>query len=281
MKNSRIKIKNISNRLILLVIFLSISIFLAFFLPDKVSNHVKNTLSLPAVPFQKASTFAINNFTSFTSRLFSFWKEGEQKEGLEQKILSLQNVVVKQTDIIFKLKSEIKSLADFYELDLLVKPIIANIIGYDAIELKKSIFIDLGSKHGIALNDIVVSGNALVGRISSVSLFTSRVQLITDPEIRVPVHVLETRDHGIIKGTSGPDCQMDYVADTAEVKEGHRVVTSGIGGIYPKSIFVGTIVKCNKKSGRLFFDILVNPSANISKTETVMVIKQMNEQSLL
>ncbi len=261
-------------RLTFLVIFVSLSISLAFFLPSNVSNQLKHTLSLPFVPFQKISAFTANKFSDFWSHLFSFWDDGEEYEALKQKTLNLENVVIKQADIIFKLKNEIRSLAEFYDKGLAVKPVVANIIGYDTVRLKKSISIDLGSKHGIAVNDVVLYGNALVGRVASVSTFTSRIQLITDPDISVPCRILETRDQGIVKGTSGLECRLVYVADTVSVKNGARVVTSGVGGIYPGSLFVGAITRSRRIEGQLFLDILLKPAINISKIETVLVVRQ-------
>ena len=274
MKNSRFKTKKNRQRLTFLAVFLFLSIFLAFFLPTNVSKHLKQTLSLPLVPFQKTSGFIVNKVSDFWLHLFSFWDEGEENKELKQQTLNLKNVVIKQADIIFKLKNEIKSLANYYDNELSVKPVIANIIGYDTVTLKKSITIDIGSKHGIAVNDVVLYGSALVGRVLSVSTLISRVQVITDPEISVPVRFLETRDQGILKGTSGLQCQIVYVPDSVIVESGARVVTSGVGGIYPGSFLVGAVTKSRRVEGELFLDISLEPAVNILKIETVLVIKQ-------
>lgn len=278
MKNFNLKSKKVSKRLSVTVIFLSLSISLAFFLPVNAANQFKHGVSLPLVPLQKASFFALGNFNSFWSRLFSFWTQGEERDELNGEIENLKNVVIKQADIIFKLKNEIRGLSVYHDRNFTTKPVIADIIGYDSIEFKKSILIDVGSKHGINVDDTVISSDALIGRVSSVSKFTSRVQLITDPDIRVPARVLETRDQGIIKGTSGSGCNMIYVPDTSIAKEGNRVVTSGVGGIYPASVYIGSISKSIKKEGELFLHISVKPIVNISKIESVLVIKQENRE---
>lgn len=275
MRNSNPKSKIFSRKSIPIAIFLSLSLSIAIFLPADLSNQLRLGITLPMVPFQKAGTIAINNLASFFSRLSSFWRVDEENERLKQEIFRLNNLISKQEDIIYKLKNEINSLSTFYNSGITTqKPIVANIIGYDTLEFKKNIVIDVGSKHGISINDTVVSGDALIGRISAVARFTSRVQLITDPGIGVPARVLETRDQGIIRGRSGIDCQMDYVPNSSNIEDGNKIVTSSIGGVYPDSILIGVVAKSKAMNGLLFRDIRVRPAIDVSKAESVLVIRQ-------
>lgn len=281
MRNSNPKSKIFSRKSVPIAIFLSLSLSFVLFLPADLSNQLRLGITLPMVPFQKAGTIAINNLASFFGRLSSFWRVGEENERLKQEIFRLNNLITKQADIIYKLKSEINSLSDLYNSGIaLEKPIVANIIGYDALEFKKNIVIDVGSKYGISINDTVVSGDALIGRISAVTRFTSRVQLITDPAISVPARVLETRDQGIIRGMSGADCQMDYVPNSSNVEKGNKIVTSSIGGVYPDSILIGVVTKSKAMDGLLFRDILVRPVKDVSKAESVLVIRQVRRSDV-
>lgn len=266
--------KSFSRKHTPVIIFLSSAFFLALFLPANISNQIKHGIALPIAPFQKVTAFAINNISSFFGRLFPFVESEGENERLKQDVFRLKNLVIKQADLIYRLKNEIKGLSDFYERgEASVRPVIANVIGYDTLEFKKSILLDAGNKHGVSINDTVISGNALVGRVSSVARFTSCVQLITDPDIRVPARVLETRDQGIVTGDSSFVCQMEYVPDSADVKEGYRIVTSGAGGTYSSSIPIGTVIKGEKMEGNLFLNISVRPIANVSKIESVLVVR--------
>ncbi len=276
MKNSRFKSKTQSKKSTYFIASISLAVFLLIALPTGLSDRAKQAAALPVAPAQKAAFFAANNISSFFSRLFSSEKAGKETQKLEQDIFSLKNTVIKQADIIFKLKNELKSLAEFHEQKFAgQKPVIANIIGYDTVALRKSITINAGAKQNIEVNDVVVYGNALIGRISVVSTLTSRAQLITDPAIRIPARVLETREQGIVKGSSGPECSLVYVPDTAAAKENDRVVTSGVGGIYPGSIFIGSITKSLKIDGELFLDISLKPAVDVSRIESVQIVKQI------
>ncbi|MGR3318711.1 MAG: rod shape-determining protein MreC [Candidatus Anammoxibacter sp.] len=281
MKSSKLNIKLFARNHTLVIVFLSSALFFAFLLPTNVSNQIKHGVGLSIMPFQKVTVMAINNLSDFFGRLFSFENTEREDEQLKHDVSRLKNLVIKQADIIYKLKNEINSLSDFYDIGAVTpKPIMANIIGFDTVEFKKSILLDVGNKHGISVNDTVVNGNALVGIVLSVAKFTSRVQLITDPDIRVPARVLETRDQGIITGNSSFVCQMEYVPETANIKVGNRIVTSGAGETYARSIYIGTVTKSEKMEGKLFLNISVRPIVNLSKIESVLVIRQETEDSL-
>ena len=281
MKSSKLNTNLFARKYMLVIIFLSSALFLAFLLPTNVSSQIKHGVGLPIMPFQKVTVMAINNISGFFGQLFSFEDSEREDELRKHDVSRLENLVIKQADIIYKLKNEIKSLSEFYDRgDVSLKPVMANIIGYDTVEFRKSILIDVGNKHGISVNDTVVNGNALVGRVLSVARFTSRVQLITDPGIRVPVRVLETRDQGMLTGNSSFVCQMEYVPETASVKVGNRVVTSGAGETYARSVYVGTVTESEKVEGQLFLSISVSPIVNLSKIESVLVIRQKPDDSL-
>lgn len=276
MKNSNLKKKVLSNKLTPTIFSLIFAFSSIFFMPDGVSSQLRHGLTLPVVPFQKASAFAVNNVSAFWKMMFSFWNKGNEKETLKNELLNLKNLVLKQSNIIFKLKNEIRSLSDYYDRDAdSAKPVTADIIGYDTLVFKKSITLDVGTKHGISVNDTVVFGNALIGRISSVAKYTSRVQLITDTDSRIPVRILETRAQGIVKGTSGSICRVEYVPDTVIVKKGERIVTSGVGGGYPDSILIGFVTKSEKTDGQLFLDITIRPIVDVSNIESVLVIRHI------
>ena len=274
MKSSKLNTKFFSKENASIIIFLSTAFFFALFFPANISNQLKHGLSLPVLPLQKFSVIAFNNVSSFWGKLFSSEKQGEENEKLKSEIFRLRNMVIKQADIIYKLKNEVNSLTEFYDLETFSeKPIIANVVGHDTLEFRKSFLLDVGTKHGVHNNDTVISGNALIGRIFSVARYSSRVQLITDPEIRIPVKVLETRNQGIITGNAGFVCQMEYVPETAVVKDDYRIVTSGIGKTYPPSIYVGKVSKSKRIEGELFLNILVRPIVDLSKVESVLIIK--------
>lgn len=117
-----------------------------------------------------------------------------------------------------------------------------------------------------------MSGNALIGKITSVQGGNSVVQLITDPASRIPGRVVQTREQVIVEGNGTVFCKLKYVPRWAKLKTGDTIVSSDIGGFYPPSLPLATVVENETKSGALFQTVKVSPVVNISKIESVLVI---------
>ena len=274
MKNFNLSIKLLSGRHIPVVILLLLALLLAFFLPISISNQIKHGAGLVAVPFQKAATVTVDKVSLFFLGLFTLGNPEQENIKLKDDLFRLEKLILKQADIIYKLKNEVQSLSNYYDnQNVAQKPLIANVIGYDTLAFRKSMLLDVGTINDVSVNDIVVFGNALVGRVFSTSKYTTRVQLVTDPGIRLPSRVLETRYQGILTGNLNHTCRIEYIPESASVIEGERIVTSGAGGVYPDSIPIGVIIKVEKRSSHLFQDILVRPFVDIAQIEAVLVIK--------
>jgi rod shape-determining protein MreC len=100
-----------------------------------------------------------------------------------------------------------------------------------------------GRDKGVTEGNPVLSEHGLVGRVVGVSDRVSRVLLLTDAESRVPVILVRTNGRAILTGDGGGSPKLDYVRTAIGVKEGDRVLTSGDGGVFPRGLPVGTLVK--------------------------------------
>ncbi|MFQ5688302.1 MAG: rod shape-determining protein MreC, partial [Candidatus Scalindua sp.] len=158
------------------------------------------------------------------------------------------------------------------------KPIVADIIGFDVSNFRKSIIVDVGKKQGVSVGDVVVFGNSLVGRITAIGNSSGRVMLITDPASNVPSRFLKSRTRGIVQGTADGKCMMKYVPRQIKVDRPEKVISSGIGGVFPKSLYIGNVVEVKQKSASLFKDIKITPRIDISKIENVLVIKRKRKE---
>ena len=100
-----------------------------------------------------------------------------------------------------------------------------------------------GQDKGVAEGNPVISEHGLVGRIVGVSDHVSRVLLLTDAESRTPVLVVRTNGRAILSGDGGDAPKLDYIRSALGLKEGDRVLTSGDGGVFPRGLPVGTVVR--------------------------------------
>jgi len=100
-----------------------------------------------------------------------------------------------------------------------------------------------GRDKGVTEGNPVLSEHGLVGRIVGVSDHVSRILLLTDAESRVPVILVRTNGRAVLTGDGGAAPKVDYLRTAVPLKEGDRVLTSGDGGVFPRGLPVGTIVK--------------------------------------
>src|SRR5260221_8968206 len=124
---------------------------------------------------------------------------------------------------------------------------LARVVAGDPANWWRTIRIDLGSRDGIATNSPVLTAEGLVGRVSEVGYAQSQVGLLGDPDGRVSVMIEDTRDNGVIAPSSSSPLDntlvdLSYLSRSSILKAGQRVVTSGLGGIFPPGILVGQIV---------------------------------------
>ena len=154
----------------------------------------------------------------------------------------------------------------------------AQVIGRDASNWWKSLQIDQGYADGIRENMPVVNADGVVGKTVEVTAGECRVLLLTDPNCKISALLQDTRDPGVAGGGEdafgrAPRCLMTFVDRRATVKPGEAIITSGMGGAFPKGLRVGTVVSAqlDRQSG-LYQNIEVRPSVDFRRLEHVMVI---------
>lgn len=137
----------------------------------------------------------------------------------------------------------------------------------------KSFVIECGEANGVEKNSPVITPDGLVGLVLKTSPFFSQVLLITDENSKVPVISRTNRTRGILEGTGTNNLlELKYISNTAVLNEGEEIVTSGLGGIFPKGIPVGRVVKIENDKSSFFKKVLVNPFVDIDKLEEVLVL---------
>ncbi|MCK6451616.1 MAG: rod shape-determining protein MreC [Alphaproteobacteria bacterium] len=118
----------------------------------------------------------------------------------------------------------------------------ARVIGASGGAYVRSVLVAAGARHGARKGQAAVAGTGLAGRVTEVGDRSARVLLITDLNSRIPVVVEGSRDQAVLAGDNSDRPRLDYLRSNARVTPGDRVVTSGIGGIFPPGIPVGVVV---------------------------------------
>jgi rod shape-determining protein MreC len=151
--------------------------------------------------------------------------------------------------------------------------VLGNVIARDPSNVHDAVLIDHGSNDGIQPGMIVMGKEgALIGTVSKVQATSAWVRLITDPDSDVNAEVQETRAMAVVSGQLGHRLQLEFVAAGTDVKAGDTVVTSGLGGNFPKALLIGRVSSVEGAPSDLFKRIQVDPAIRPGTLESVLVM---------
>jgi rod shape-determining protein MreC len=154
-----------------------------------------------------------------------------------------------------------------------LKTLAANVVAGDATGLFKTIVVDKGSAAGLRKDLPVLAPEGVIGRIvDQPPLYAAKVQLLIDREAGAGAMIERSGAGGVVVGRhEDPPLRMEYVSNLADVKQGDRVLTSGIDGIYPRGFLIGTVERVAKGSG-LYKTIEVRPAVDFASLGSVLVV---------
>lgn len=155
----------------------------------------------------------------------------------------------------------------------------ARVIGREQAALSRTVLINKGSSDGLREGMPVIAYPGLIGRLIDVSWHASRVLLLIDENSNVDAIVQRNRTQGIISGAGSQGMILKYISKTQDVQKGDVVISSGMGGVFPKGWLIGQVIDVDRKAAGLFLKITVAPFVDLSKLEAVLVLSS-DEQTL-
>jgi rod shape-determining protein MreC len=187
--------------------------------------------------------------------------------------LTIDNLRLKEIEAE---NERLRSLLRFAQLnpnyDFRGGQVIARVISKNPSNYLASITLDLGAEHGIKPGMPVVTERGLVGRIYKVRPLSATVLLITDPSSGVPALIQRNRLVGVVNGRAGSAPVMDYIPQDAEITVGDLIITSGLGGEFPKNLVIGQVVEVRQRDYEMFQQAMIRPTVNFDRLEFVQVI---------
>ena len=153
---------------------------------------------------------------------------------------------------------------------LLMKP--AHILAWDPGPWHRSVIISLGARDGLARDQAVIHARGVVGRVVETSPHYARVLLTTDFSSSIDAFVQRSRAPGILSGQGGSRLTLKYVRQDEDVRPGDQVVTSGLDGVFPGGLALGTVSRVNRLGAGLFMEVEVRPQAPFDRLEEVLVL---------
>ena len=236
-------------------------------------SFMESTVGTLFMPIQNGIVYLKNKIAGNEQEISDIDALKEENQALKDENSKLQEQV-RELEI---LKSENNTLKEYVNLkdkysEYTTVP--AYVIQRSLSNYDKIIVINAGSDDGIEVNMPVISESGLVGHVISVTNSTAKIQTIIDTASNVSANISNVQDSVILKGTlnSSDIIRATYIPADSTILQGDEVVTSGLGGIYPKGILIGhvkTVVNTKNDADR-YAEIEV--STDFSTLETVLVI---------
>ena len=227
------------------------------------------------MPIQNGLTYLKNKLSGndvfFTD--INNLKEENEKLKSENKELEKQ---LRELEVIKAENSTLKDYMKMVEKYSEFSTVPAYIISRDISNYSSSFTINVGTRDGVKENMTVIAEAGLVGHIFSVTETTAKVQTIIDTASAVSANISTTRDGIVLRGQLDSEETLitTYVPTDANLVQGDKVETSGMGGIYEKGLHIGTIKEIvNTKNVSTRYAI-INTAVDFKKIETVLVVKK-------
>ena len=260
--------------LYLLVALVLVSLALILLSQGRHLQPVESAASSVFTPIQQAAHDATSGVGSWISAA-THMKDMQEEN---RKLRAALDAVTAENAMLQELKREneqLRSMLKFQQNRPDIQGVVASNIGGDPSGVMEIITIDKGSEHGLAAGMAVVSpGGILVGQISAVKPDRSTVLLITDVESSIPVTTQRTRTPGVLEGRwqRGGRLLVNHIPRDADVKDGDILLTSGVGGQFPKGIIVGQVSKVSQSDVQMEKEAEAYPLVELNSIESVLVI---------
>lgn len=155
----------------------------------------------------------------------------------------------------------------------------ARVVGKDPSFWFKTLIVDRGENDGVVTGMVARTSLGVVGQVVQVSDNYSKILLANAPSSAIDAIVQNSRVRGILKGAGEQGYILHYVLKNAEVKVGDKIVTAGIGGVFPSGITLGTVSKVHAKRRGMFLDIVVEPAVDFARLEFLYI--NLSEEQLV
>lgn len=231
-----------------------------------VTTPVRYLGSVIAAPFNAVGNIA-SNLTASPATLSDLEAENEELRAKVAELSEAQATAERLESLL--------GLQSTYSLQSTA----ARIIGESGDAWSRTVTIDKGSADGLAINMPVCNAGGIIGQIIEVSPTTATVRLVTDENSGISAMVQSTRAQGILQGQPDGTLRLEYVTVDSDVKEGDIIVSSGLGGVYPKGLPLGVVSSVDRPDNASYYTIVVTPaSSETENNEEVLVITSLTDE---
>lgn len=261
-----------------IVLLLTVLILIAMGITAQKTDSLKwveSAGNIIVTPFQAFFAFSENTTSNFLSNFSDSKQLNKKNKKLQEEIDRLKN----KNRELSQFETENKQLRDMLNLkDQFFNFITvgANLISKDMGNWFNVFNIDRGSNDKVKINSPVITSKGVVGKVTKNMPFSSKVESIIDSESSISAIISKSMDYVIVNGDINLEsqglCKMNQIPIDLDLSVGDTVETSGIGGIFPKGLLIGTVKEIVRGNSELERYAIIKPSVDFSKLQEVFVL---------
>lgn len=238
------------------------------------TNFLESIVLTVTGPVQAGLSSTITNVADVWGHYLYLVDTAEENRQLVEENRNLSSLLT-QSDEVRLENARLRLLLDFKETQE-IETLPAKVVAEDASSWFRTVTIDKGSDHGVTEGLPVVVAEGVAGRVVRSSPRFAKVLLITDASSAIASLLQTNRARGVCRG-AGEKLTFDFVLRQEEIKVGDRVVTSGMGGVFPKGLVIGYVKSVDRMEFGLFQTISVAPAVDFSHLEEVLVLLRASQ----
>ena len=228
-------------------------------------------------PLQSFFTNVSHTTSGLADKYVSLWKLQEENKQLRHEVETYHTLLDEyreayarnrylETELEFKKRESFPAL-------------MARVVGKDPSFWFQTLIVDRGKNDGVVRGMVARNSRGVVGQVLQVSDNYSKILLANAPSSAIDAIVQKSRVRGILKGAGEKGYILQYVLKNVDVAVGDKIVTAGIGGVFPSGITLGTVSRVHAQRRGMFLDIEVEPAVDFSRLEFLFI--NLSEEQLV
>jgi rod shape-determining protein MreC len=235
-------------------------------------SRVRQYLDLAVTPIRLFVNLPIEAWQSATGAISDRRFLVSENARLQRQLVIAQ-YRLQDLNVLDRENTRLRELLDSYEEVSEDRVLIAEILSVDIVPYRQRFVINRGLADGVYPGQPLLDADGVVGQVESVSMLTSEALLITDPDHSVPVRIERTGVRTLADGTGDSTLlRLQYLPNSADVVPGDRLVTSGLGGVFPTGRPVAVIEEFRPQPDRDFAFVTARPTSNLDRDQEVLLV---------
>ena len=223
-----------------------------------------------AVPFQEAVAIPANLLGNTWRSYLDLVDLRAENDGLRLNLAELEetNLQLREALVSSGHLDQIVDMRDDFEIPMLP----STVVGLDVNPFFRSILVDRGSEHGVLAGNPVITHEGVVGVVTRTSAHAAKTMLVLDRQSAVDAIVQRSRTRGIVQGGGNGELVFEFEGRGGDVRAGDQILTSGLGGVYPKGLKLGEVTELAEAGRSLLQVAVVRAAVDFGRLEQVFLM---------